>query len=62
MNKGLSYRVSMGVVFVGTFALTTGGDLLSAETSEVFFFFFLPFQARPSQNPLRHQEREKGKM
>lgn len=37
MNKGLSHRVCMGVVFVGPqFALTTGGGLLSAETSEDF--------------------------
>lgn len=37
MNKGLSHRVCMGVVFVGAqFALTTGGGFLSAKTSEDF--------------------------
>lgn len=57
MNKGLSHRVCMGVVFAGAqFALTTGGGFLSAKTSEDFIGV-----SSKSRNPQRYQERRKGK-
>lgn len=59
MNKGLPHTGCTGVVFVGAgFALTTGGGLLSAETSEDF----LAFPASLSPNPQRYQGRGKGRM